>query len=144
MVSSTPQHVAGYFIDSDIFIADERRKFDLDGFLHNSPPANYFMSAVTAAELLLGIELATPEQRAHRQANVDDYIAAFPIFDFDVHCALHWTKIAAPLRAKGQSIGAHDLLIAATALRYNYGVITFNAREFSRIPGLVVIRPHRD
>ena len=144
MVSIAPNPITGYFLDSDVFIANERQRFDLDEFIHSRPLADYFMSSITAAELLLGIEFATPERRARRQANVDDYIEAFPVLDFDIQCALQWAGIAAPLRAKGQNIGAHDLLVAAAALRYNHGVITFNSREFSRIPGLVVITPPRD
>ena len=38
-------------------------------------------------------------------------------------------------------IGANDLLIAATALHYDYDIVTFNKREFSRIPNLTVITP---
>jgi tRNA(fMet)-specific endonuclease VapC len=33
-------------------------------------------------------------------------------------------------------IGAHDLMIAATALAHGCAVLTENIKEFSRVPGL--------
>ena len=41
----------------------------------------------------------------------------------------------------GQTTGAHDLLIAATALAHGYGVMTDNIRDFERVPGLEVRQP---
>jgi len=38
----------------------------------------------------------------------------------------------------GQPVGTHDLLIAATALALDYGVLTADIRDFERIPGLRV------
>jgi len=39
----------------------------------------------------------------------------------------------------GKMIGAHDLIIAATALRYDYAVLTANLSEFERVPNLNVL-----
>lgn len=39
---------------------------------------------------------------------------------------------------RGQRISAHDLIIAATAMTYGYGVLTHNLRGFQRVPGLDV------
>jgi predicted nucleic acid-binding protein len=36
-------------------------------------------------------------------------------------------------------IGAYNLIIAATALRYDYAVLTANLSEFERVPNLNVI-----
>ena len=36
-------------------------------------------------------------------------------------------------------IGAHDLIIAATAISHDFSLLTDNIREFSRIPELRVI-----
>jgi predicted nucleic acid-binding protein len=36
-------------------------------------------------------------------------------------------------------IGAHDLLIGATALCHGHAVLTADAGEFARIPGLEVV-----
>jgi predicted nucleic acid-binding protein len=42
--------------------------------------------------------------------------------------------------AKGSPLGAHDLLIAATALAVRYDVVTRGERGFPKIPGLRVLR----
>jgi len=137
-VSQTP---LGCLLDSGIFIAVERRGFDLDGFMRDNPYLTYAMSSITAAELLIGARLTPPAQRKQHEKTVGNYFSEFAVLDFDIHCARQWVTITAELREKGQLIGAHDLLIAATALRHGYSVATFNAREFSRIPNLTVITP---
>jgi predicted nucleic acid-binding protein len=51
-----------------------------------------------------------------------------------VHAAIH-----AELASKGQLIGAHDLIIAATARHHDLSILTDNVDEFSRVTGLRVI-----
>lgn len=42
------------------------------------------------------------------------------------------------LKAAGTLIGANDMWIAATALAHGQPLLTRNAREFTRVPGLQV------
>ena len=42
-------------------------------------------------------------------------------------------------RCSGNPLGAHDLWIAATALRHGMDVATADARDFKRVPGLTVV-----
>ncbi|MBR8838916.1 MAG: hypothetical protein DSM106950_34170 [Stigonema ocellatum SAG 48.90 = DSM 106950] len=42
------------------------------------------------------------------------------------------------LRTRGLLIAPMDLLIAATALEYNYVMVTANIRHFENIPDLVI------
>jgi predicted nucleic acid-binding protein len=44
------------------------------------------------------------------------------------------------LAAKGISVGAHDLLIGATAMARGLDVVTRDERSFPKIPGLSLIR----
>ncbi len=43
------------------------------------------------------------------------------------------------LSHQGRLIGAHDMIIAATALYHNLSLLTENVEEFSRVMGLRVI-----
>lgn len=43
------------------------------------------------------------------------------------------------LRARGRLIGANDLWIAATVLERGWTLVTRNADEFSRVPGLKIL-----
>jgi predicted nucleic acid-binding protein len=44
-------------------------------------------------------------------------------------------RIWASLAKKGLTVGAHDLIIAATAISLDYSVITANRRDFEKIEG---------
>lgn len=50
-----------------------------------------------------------------------------------------FTPGVAMLSRTGQLIGAHDLMIAATAIVHNCAVLTGNIKEFARAPGLETI-----
>ena len=73
----------GIILDSSILIAFERRRFDLEQLLmDHSPPA---IAAITAAELLIGVERAdTPERRARREKFVENIFAFVPIIPFEL------------------------------------------------------------
>ncbi len=45
----------------------------------------------------------------------------------------------AELRRRGQVIATMDLLIATAALGHEAPLVTRNARDFDRVPGLLVI-----
>jgi len=40
------------------------------------------------------------------------------------------------LSGKGIIVGAHDLIIAATAIALDYTIVTANTRDFEKIEGL--------
>jgi tRNA(fMet)-specific endonuclease VapC len=64
-----------------------------------------------------------------------------PVVPFDLDAARVHAALWARLQEQGQVIGAHDLLIAATARMLDYGVITLNQDEFQRVPDLTVLNP---
>jgi tRNA(fMet)-specific endonuclease VapC len=61
------------------------------------------------------------------------------VLEFTVAAARVHAEIHAELAKKGQMIGAHDLIIAATACCHDLSMLTDNVQEFSRVPGLRVI-----
>jgi predicted nucleic acid-binding protein len=58
------------------------------------------------------------------------------VLSFDLDAARVHARIWAELARRGAMIGAHDLIIAATAVRHDLAVVTRNQREFSRVEGL--------
>lgn len=100
------------------------------------------MSAITASELLHGVHRAGPAHRPRREAFVEMVVAAFPPLPFDLLAARVHASIWSDLRSRGQDIGPHDVLVAATAISVGWRVATANVRHFERIPGLD-IRPVR-
>ena len=87
-------------------------------------------------QLMHGVLRATG---ARRSAFVEHLLAglrALPITDTvaRVHADL-WAELS----AQGESIGAHDLWIGATALARGLAIATGNLADFQRIPGLRVV-----
>jgi len=107
-------------------------------------PANelFFIAAITAAELLHGVERAQPTARKKERSRfVEAVLAEIEAIDFDVSVARRHAVLWAALEKSGQVIGPYDLLIAATALQYEHSLVTLNAAEFRRVPGLHLIDP---
>lgn len=52
-----------------------------------------------------------------------------------------FAETRALLRRRGQGLADFDLLIAATALRHDLTLMTFNFRHFERVPGLKLYQP---
>jgi tRNA(fMet)-specific endonuclease VapC len=95
------------------------------------------ISSITVAELEFGVQKSQyPSQ--NRQA-LEHFLLPLMILDFDHEAARTYGKIRAWLEARGKTIGALDMLIAAHALSKGLPLATNNVREFSRVPGLKVI-----
>ncbi len=99
-------------------------------------PADASIPAIVEYELRYGFERLPAEIRSKGIARLQDVLQALAVLPFDSACAAHAARLRASLEAAGSPIGPHDTLIAATALRYGGTLITRNAREFSRVPGL--------
>jgi tRNA(fMet)-specific endonuclease VapC len=94
------------------------------------------IAAITASELLHGVHRATEERRVRREAFVGAVLDAFPVLSFDLLVARVHARLWAGLASSGADVGAHDRLVAATAMSAGWRVGTANMRHFGRIPGL--------
>ena len=129
-------------IDASIFINVERRGLPSDHAIGLLSAEDAALASITASELLAGVHRAdSPERRLRRETFVEAILAALPVLAFDLRVARVYAALSAQLAAAGQSVGAHDLLIAATALTDGSAVLTHNLRDFERIPGLAVQQP---
>lgn len=98
-----------------------------------------YLAAITASELLHGVHRAAgAARRARRQAFVEALLDLLPVVPFDLTAARVHAGLWVELRERGEMIGAHDLLIAATALARDLTLLTHNLREFERLEGLRV------
>ena len=127
----------GLIFDSSLLIAGERGRFDLAAFFQSNASEVFFMAAITASELLHGVERANTTARRQKRARfVEDLLTHIPVLDFDLTIARRHATLWARLEKAGKIIGPHDLLIAATALEGGHSVATLNHEEFRRVPGL--------
>ena len=111
-----------------------------------SLPDEPAISTVTLAELSVGPLVATTEQeRARRQAHLQQAEADFEPIPFDAPAARTFGQVAASLRRSGRkaTARAYDAMIAAIAIANDLPVYTCNPTDFDGIDGLrVVAVPH--
>ena len=92
-------------------------------------------SIIVAAELRYGATKAGSRKLADR---VDIILSALEILPLEIPADRQYAAVRWDLTRRGTPIGPNDLLIAAHALSLGLTVVTANAREFSRVPGLSV------
>ena len=122
-------------IDSDVWILAERSGGKLD-LARWSEYGGAYMSAITASELLVGVERASTAQRkAQRGAFVENLLSIIPVLEFSMPIVRTHARMVAAL-SKNVTAGAHDAMIAATAIHHGYAVLTRNVADFKIFAGL--------
>ena len=129
----------GSLIDTGVFIAAERGKLDLAAVLAEVADEPTAISAVTAAELLDGVNRADAARRGKREQIVEDILSRFPVIAFDLPVARVYAALLTARARLGRPLAPHDLMIAATALSLGYRVVTRDKRSFPEIAGLDVL-----
>ena len=100
------------------------------------------MAAITASELLHGVHRASSAHRASREAFVESLLDAFPPIPFDLLAARAHSRLWSELAVAGHDVGAHDRLVAATAIAIGWRVATANVRHYERIGSLTLVVPN--
>jgi len=104
-------------------------------------PEEPLITAVTLAELAVGPLVAPDEEeRATRQAHLQQAEADFAPLPFDADAARAFGRVAASLRRAGRKTSArtYDAMIAATAVANDLPVYTCNPDDFAGIAELKV------
>ncbi len=105
-------------------------------------PAEPLITAVTLAELAVGPLVARDDdERARRQAHLQQAEADFVALPFDEEAARAFASVAASLRGAGRKASARtfDALIAAIAVSNGLAVHTCNPDDFTGIDRLEVV-----
>jgi len=128
----------GLIIDTGVLIRLERDPAAIDFAFYKPAYGEGFISAATCSELLVGVHLANTEQRrARRSAYVEAIFKLFRPLPFDLEVARVHARLVASI-PRGVTLGALDLIIGATAIRYGFPVLTTNPGDFGRMPGCEV------
>lgn len=126
-------------LDTTVLVAAERAGDALDRLIGDED--DVAIAAVTAAELLVGVELADLRRRERRRRYVEALLDAIPVEDYDLEAARAHAALLAHVRREGRPRGAHDLLVAATAVARGRIVVTADAAGFAGLPGVEVRAP---
>lgn len=101
-----------------------------------TPVGQILLPTVVLYELEVGAAKSADAER--RRGELAELAGALRLAPFGAEEARTAARIRATLEARGESIGPHDVLIAATALAQRAILVTHNTREFRRIQGLQV------
>jgi tRNA(fMet)-specific endonuclease VapC len=126
--------------DTTFLIDAERAGAELDELIGDDD--DVAISAITVAELEVGVEMASGRSRRDREGFVTDVIATVPFLSYDIDVARAHASLLVAVRRQGRARGAHDLIIAATARATSRTVLTADEAAFDALPN-VAVRLHR-
>jgi len=130
----------GTLVDTSVLIAAQRADIDFDALLATQGNQDIAVATICASELMHGPHrMGNAVARARAERTIEALLACFSIVDFDLEIARLHARLGADLAARGAAVGAHDLIIAATALSLGYSVATRDRRSFPKIRGLDVV-----
>lgn len=126
-------------LDTTVLIDAERHGAAIDEVIADDDDTA--IAAITVAELQVGASLADGSRRTARQAFIDAVVATVPIVPYDLSVAKAHARLLVATRKAGRPRGAHDLIIAATAVAGGRTVVTADPAGFKDLPGLDIRHP---
>jgi tRNA(fMet)-specific endonuclease VapC len=126
-----------YLLDTNIciYIAKHRPDSVLKRFEKLSM-GEVGMSVITHGELCYGAYKSRRRQDA--QKTISELASMIPVLPISVQVGERYGQIRSDLESSGRLIGNNDVWIAAHAVALGVTLVTNNAREFARVPGLDV------
>jgi tRNA(fMet)-specific endonuclease VapC len=94
------------------------------------------ISSITLAELHFGAEKSA--RRVENLNAIAQFAARLDVLSFPPKAAAHFGQIRAHVERLGRPVGPLDMLIGAHARAEGLTIVTNNAREFERLPGVQV------
>ena len=124
-----------YLLDTNICIFFLRRKYDVANRLRKVSLQNIHISEITVGELLYGAACSMQKEKHIKQIsnllNLFKVESIYPVLPV-------YAETKALLRRQGTMIDDFDLLIGATAKKYDMILVTENIRHLSHIPDVKI------
>ncbi len=133
-------------VDTNVISEPLRSAHDerVRGWLNRQEPETLYLSAMTVAELMLGVELLPDGRRRDELRHAVESIVTDTfrgrVLDFDSGVALTYAPLMARARRQGVAVSVADGQIAATASHHGFAVATRDVQPFEAV-GLTVINP---
>ena len=109
--------------------------YDLKKKFEKVDPDNCFISEITLAELMFGVE--NSDNKKKNQKALDYFLTGVnvvPVF----HSLSLYAKEKSRLRKAGTPCDDFDLLIGVTSVTHNLVMVTKNTNHFKRIKGAIL------
>jgi len=126
-----------YLLDTNIisyWMRGDRQVIDL---IKQHAPSDLFLSTITLAEILYGIE-KSPRKKKERRLKIKQISSLLGMYAFDEAAAVEYALIRAQLEREGRVISERDTQIASIAMANKLIIVTHNVKEFGRIGKLKV------
>ena len=125
-----------YLLDTNIVIYTMKNRPERIRKRFNRHRGQMAISCVTLGELVFGAEHSQQVER--NLADIEAMTARLEVLPFDTHAACHFGRIRSELYRRGNPIGPYDMMIAGQARASGLVLVTNNAGEFERVPGLLL------
>jgi tRNA(fMet)-specific endonuclease VapC len=133
-----------YMLDTNICIyLRQNRPPEVTSRFRHMQHGDAVLSVITYGELLYGAERSHQHTRALEA--LARLVSLLPVLPLPEEAASAYGEVRAALEKRGEMIGGNELWIAAHAKSAGLTLVTNNAREFKRVPGLKLqnwTRPH--
>jgi tRNA(fMet)-specific endonuclease VapC len=123
-----------YLIDTDWVIDHFNNRAPATQRLRELQSHGLAISITTVGELWEGVLLSNSRERA--ESLLRRFIGQVHVVEIDEEVSERFGQIRGTLRREGNLIGDLDILIAASAQRYDLMLLTNNRKHFERIEGL--------
>lgn len=141
---SSIDHVKGsilrrLLLDTTFLIDARRATIDLDEIINDDDDDDVAIAAITVAEMRVGVELVKGKIRTSREALLNEVLVEIPVLDYTIGVAQSHAELLVEVRRQGRPRGAHDLIIAATALSAARIVVSADGSAFEDLLGVTVL-----
>ncbi len=129
---------SSFLIDLHREIDGERPNGALELIESLDPNEVLAVSVHVECELRAGAELSRHAVREHEK--LDQLLSGLQVVYPDIRFAAHYARLLAATLRGSKPVAAMDLLIATAATLDDAPLVTRNVRDFSRVPGLRVLK----
>lgn len=128
-----------YLLDTNICIHFLKGEFNLQSKIDEVGFENCFISELTIAELLFGVENSAESKREQNRQNVNNLKLSFGIRIIPINsCFELYAKEKARLKREGTPIGEFDLIIGCTAITNGLIMSSRNVRHLGKINNIIL------
>jgi tRNA(fMet)-specific endonuclease VapC len=126
-----------YLLDTNIISYWMRGDRQVIDRVKRQVPSDLFLSTITLAEILYGIEKSSIKKK-ERRLKIKHISSLLGMYSFDEAAAGEYAVIRSQLEREGRVISERDTQIASIAMANKLIVVTHNVKEFGRIHKLKV------
>ncbi|GAB3967764.1 type II toxin-antitoxin system VapC family toxin [Spirosoma terrae] len=128
-----------YLLDTNICIHFIKGEYDLRNKIQKVGFQSCYISEITIAELLYGVENSAPDRRSINLQRVKNLRASFADRVIPIgECLEEYAKQKAQLRRVGRRVEDLDIFIGATSIVKNLVLITRNTKDFVNMGNLTL------